>query len=42
MWTFRAPEEVAKYLVPKGSVTIDGISLTGVVDSGGRHVLGGG
>lgn len=28
MWTFQAPPEVAKYLVPKGSVTIDGISLT--------------
>lgn len=34
VWTFRAPEEVAKYLVPKGSVTIDGISLT-VVDPAG-------
>ena len=31
LWKFRAPENVAKYLVPKGSVTIDGISLT-VVD----------
>lgn len=31
LWKFRAPEVVAKYLVPKGSVTIDGISLT-VVD----------
>jgi riboflavin synthase len=29
--TFVAPEEVARYLVPKGSVTIDGVSLT-VVD----------
>lgn len=28
MWSFQAPAEVAKYLVPKGSVTIDGISLT--------------
>ncbi len=27
-WKFKAPGEVAKYLVPKGSVTIDGISLT--------------
>jgi riboflavin synthase len=27
-WRFRAPEDVAKYLVPKGSVAIDGISLT--------------
>ena len=31
VWTFSAPEEVAAYLVPKGSVTIDGISLT-VID----------
>jgi len=31
LWQFRAPEAVARYLVPKGSVTIDGISLT-VVD----------
>lgn len=28
LWTFRAPAEVSRYLVPKGSVTIDGISLT--------------
>jgi riboflavin synthase len=28
LWTFNAPEEVSQYLVPKGSVTIDGISLT--------------
>jgi riboflavin synthase len=31
LWNFRAPTEVAKYLVPKGSVSIEGISLT-VVD----------
>lgn len=31
VWRFNAPAEVAPYLVPKGSVTIDGISLT-VVD----------
>ena len=31
VWRFNAPLEVARYLVPKGSVTIDGISLT-VVD----------
>ena len=31
IWRFYAPPEVAPYLVPKGSVTIDGISLT-VVD----------
>jgi len=35
VWTFQAPGEVAKYLVPKGSVTIDGISLT-VVDPRGE------
>lgn len=34
VWTFHAPAEVSKYLVPKGSVTIDGISLT-VVDPRG-------
>ena len=28
LWTFQAPPEVACYLVPKGSVAIDGISLT--------------
>lgn len=28
LWRFRAPDEVAPYLIPKGSVTIDGISLT--------------
>jgi riboflavin synthase len=31
LWTFSAPKDVSKYLVPKGSVTINGISLT-VVD----------
>jgi riboflavin synthase len=31
VWRFQAPAEVARYLIPKGSVTIDGISLT-VVD----------
>ena len=34
LWRFHAPAEVAKYLVPKGSVTINGISLT-VVDPAG-------
>lgn len=34
VWTFRAPDEVSKYLVPKGSVTIDGISLTVVEPAG--------
>lgn len=33
-WTFNAPPEVAHYLVPKGSVTIDGISLTVVNPTG--------
>lgn len=33
-WRFRAPREVSKYLIPKGSVAIDGISLT-VVDPRG-------
>lgn len=28
LWTFKAPPEVARYLVPKGSVAVDGISLT--------------
>ena len=43
--TFHAPAEVARYLVPKGSVTVDGVSLTvvDVVDSddgGGRFRVG--
>ena len=28
VWRFRAPEAVARYLIPKGSIAIDGISLT--------------
>lgn len=28
MWRFRLPSVLAKYLVPKGSVAVDGISLT--------------
>lgn len=28
LWRFQAPDEVARYLVPKGSVAINGISLT--------------
>jgi riboflavin synthase len=36
LWHFKAPAEVARYLVPKGSVTIDGISLT-VVSPKGEH-----
>lgn len=27
-FTFRAPDDLAKYLAPKGSITIDGVSLT--------------
>lgn len=34
LWRFQAAPEVAKYLVPKGSIAIDGISLT-VVDPNG-------
>lgn len=28
LWRFQAPNDVARYLVPKGSVAVDGISLT--------------
>lgn len=31
LWRFRAPAEVARYLVPKGSIAVNGISLT-IVD----------
>jgi len=31
LWRFRAPVETARYLIPKGSVAVDGISLT-IVD----------
>jgi len=31
LWRFRAPAEVARFLIPKGSVAVDGISLT-IVD----------
>lgn len=34
LWRFHAPPEVAKYLVPKGSIAIDGISLTVVEPEG--------
>lgn len=27
-WRFRAPEELARYIAPKGSVALDGVSLT--------------
>ena len=36
LWHFRAPDEVARYLVPKGSIAIDGISLTVVEPQGDR------
>lgn len=32
--TVRAPDALAKYLIPKGSITVDGVSLT-LVDVGG-------
>ncbi len=28
LWRFNVPDEVAQYLVPKGSIAVDGISLT--------------
>ena len=34
LWRFQAPGEVARYLVPKGSVAVDGISLTVVEPAG--------
>jgi len=34
LWRFRAPDEVARYLVPKGSVTVNGTSLTVVEPAG--------
>jgi len=34
LWRFRAPDEVARYLVPKGSIAVDGISLTVVEPAG--------
>lgn len=34
LWRFNAPSEVARYLVPKGSVAVDGISLTIVEPAG--------
>ncbi|MFM1921525.1 MAG: Riboflavin synthase [Candidatus Hydrogenedentota bacterium] len=39
VWTFRAPDSVAKYLTPKGSVAIDGISLTVVDPQGDRFAV---
>ena len=34
MWHFTMPERMTKFLVPKGSITVDGISLTVVEISG--------
>lgn len=34
LWRFQAPPEVSCYLVPKGSVAVDGISLTVVEPAG--------
>ena len=34
LWRFRAPDDVARYLVPKGSIAVDGISLTIVEPAG--------
>lgn len=39
LWHFKAAPEVARYLVPKGSVTIDGISLTVVAPQGDRFAV---
>ncbi len=39
LWYFRAPDTVARYLAPKGSVTIDGISLTVVEPEGDRFYV---
>jgi riboflavin synthase len=36
LWHFRAPDGVARYLTPKGSIAIDGISLTVVDPVGDR------
>jgi riboflavin synthase len=34
LWRFRAPDEASRYLIPKGSVAVDGISLTVVEPKG--------
>ena len=34
LWRLQAPPEVARYILPKGSVAVDGISLTVVEPSG--------
>lgn len=38
--TMTAPEQVARYLVPKGSITVDGVSLTVVDVEGGAFRVG--
>ena len=39
LWQFWAPDEVARYLVPKGSIAIDGISLTLVKPEGNSFAV---
>ncbi len=34
LWRFQAPGDVAKYIIPKGSIAVDGMSLTVVEPSG--------
>jgi len=34
LWRFQAPDAVARYIVPKGSIAVDGVSLTVVEPSG--------
>ncbi len=34
LWRFQAPPEVIRYVVPKGSIAVDGISLTVVEPAG--------
>lgn len=40
LFTFTAPPEVMHYLVPKGSVAIDGISLTVIDTAGDQFTVG--
>ena len=39
VWTFSCPAEISKYIVAKGSVTIDGISLTVVEQRDNRFTV---
>ena len=39
IWTFSAPEAVLRYAVEKGSITVDGISLTVVSVEGDRFAV---